>query len=108
MPAQKHQKNHCPQCRDNPRPGQRTCHACHNAYNRAWRLLHPWSAMPLEQRRRANARSYAHVYLKRGKLTRQPCQVCGSPHSQMHHEDYSKPLVVTWLCLKHHLERHEK
>ena len=63
--------------------------------------------MSLEHRRRANARSYAHVYLKRGKLVRQPCQVCGSQDSVMHHEDYDKPLEVTWLCLKHHLERHE-
>jgi hypothetical protein len=47
------------------------------------------------------------VYLKRGKLTKQPCQVCGNPDSQMHHEDYDKPLDVTWLCLKHHLEKHD-
>jgi hypothetical protein len=45
------------------------------------------------------------VYLKRGKLTRQPCEVCGAV-AQMHHDDYSKPLEVRWLCRGHHLEHH--
>jgi len=44
--------------------------------------------------------------LKSGKLTRQPCQVCGEMRVQAHHEDYSKPLDVMWLCTKHHAERH--
>jgi hypothetical protein len=51
-----------------------------------------------EARRRANARSYAHVYLRRGKIARKPCERCGSPESQMHHRDYARPLEVTWLC----------
>ncbi len=47
----------------------------------------------------------AHA-LKRGLLVRQPCAVCGSEYSQMHHPDYRKPLEVEWLCRAHHLERH--
>ena len=39
--------------------------------------------------------------LRDGKLVRQPCVVCGEP-AQAHHEDYSKPLEVTWLCFRHH------
>ena len=42
----------------------------------------------------------------RGKLKRQPCEICGSSKSDGHHEDYGKPLVVRWLCRKHHMERH--
>ena len=40
------------------------------------------------------------------KLTPQPCEVCGKVKVQGHHEDYSKPLDVVWLCLRHHQDRH--
>lgn len=62
---------------------------------RTWRKSHKLTA---EQRRKDIARSYASVYKRRGKLVRRPCALCGSADSQMHHEDYSKPLDVTWLC----------
>lgn len=52
-------------------------------------------------------RSYANVYKRRGKLTQEPCSECGSPDSQMHHHDYTKPLEVEWLCRKCHLKRHK-
>jgi hypothetical protein len=44
--------------------------------------------------------------IKTGKLTRKPCEICGEMKVQAHHEDYSKPLEVNWLCSKHHGERH--
>lgn len=43
-----------------------------------------------------------------GKLKRMPCEVCGDPKSHGHHEDYSKPLDVQWLCSKHHRAVHTK
>lgn len=43
-----------------------------------------------------------------GRLIRQPCQVCGDAKSEAHHDDYSKPLEVRWLCRMHHLEHHGK
>lgn len=41
-----------------------------------------------------------------GRLIKQPCEVCGDQKSQAHHEDYSKPLDVMWLCHKHHIALH--
>lgn len=43
--------------------------------------------------------------LRSGKLVRQPCEKCGSTHRvHAHHDDYSKPLEVRWLCPEHHAE----
>lgn len=38
-----------------------------------------------------------------GKLMKAACEVCGETRVQAHHEDYRRPLVVRWLCRKHHL-----
>lgn len=42
-----------------------------------------------------------------GRIEKKPCEVCGAPKSQGHHDDYSKPLEVRWLCSKHHREVHK-
>ncbi len=84
---------------------QRYCLLCHAAYMREWRKTHP---MNREQKQKDNARSYANVYQRRGKLLKQPCEVCGNLKSEKHHDDYSKPLEVRWLCRKHHLEHHKR
>ncbi len=42
-----------------------------------------------------------------GKLVRLPCTKCGNPKSHGHHEDYSKPLEVVWLCASCHMRMHE-
>jgi hypothetical protein len=62
---------------------------------RRHRATHPLSA---DQKLKDNCRSYAQVYLKRGKIQRLPCVTCASSTSQMHHEDYTKPLAIVWMC----------
>lgn len=58
-----------------------------------------------DQRKKANARAYANVYLKRGKIKREPCKICGTwDKLEMHHKDHSKPTEIIWLCRKHHIE----
>jgi hypothetical protein len=44
--------------------------------------------------------------LQNGSLTRQPCEVCGKEKTDAHHDDYSKPLEVRWLCRPHHKQHH--
>lgn len=47
--------------------------------------------------------------LRAGRLTKPDrCEDCGSKHKQIggHHEDYSKPLEVVWLCPACHGLRH--
>ena len=70
---------------------------------REWRKTHP---LNVEQRRKMNARCYANVYQRRGKLIPAPCRDCGSPEAQKHHPDYSRPIDVVWLCRSCHLAEH--
>ncbi|MBX4188447.1 MAG: hypothetical protein KW793_04960 [Candidatus Doudnabacteria bacterium] len=44
--------------------------------------------------------------VKVGKLLRKPCEVCGLKKVHAHHEDYSRPLDVRWLCPSHHQLEH--
>lgn len=61
-----------------------------------------WSERNPEKKRAAVAVNNA---LRDGRLTRQPCEVCGA-RAQGHHDDYSKPLEVRWLCSTHHAAHH--
>lgn len=40
-----------------------------------------------------------------GTLVPKPCVECGAARSEAHHDDYSKPLDVIWLCRFHHRRR---
>jgi hypothetical protein len=61
----------------------------------------------LEPKKHA-ARQAAQLAVAEGRLVRLgTCATCGTecfPHA--HHEDYSKPLDVEWLCVKCHSARH--
>lgn len=68
-------------------------------YQRRRRAANP------EKYRACNAVSNA---IRDGRLTKAPCEVCGKSKVEAHHDDYSKPLEVNWLCRKHHLYLHGK
>jgi hypothetical protein len=89
---------------------------------RSWRERNP---MTDEQRARkaAQMREYAQAHETRqhhkarravrtaiasGRLVRIPCESCGCEPTQAHHDDYSKPLDVRWLCPPCHRVHHAK
>lgn len=58
-------------------------------------------------RKKIDARIKVSIEIKLKKLVKLPCIICNSVEKvQAHHEDYSKPLDITWLCHEHHMKRH--
>lgn len=56
-------------------------------------------------RHKARAVGMVNDAIRRGALIPQPCEKCGKK-AEAHHDDYSRPLDVRWLCPKHHGEHH--
>lgn len=55
------------------------------------------------------ARSSLNNAVISGVVVRGCCEVCGaSENVEGHHDDYTKPLDVRWLCREHHKEVHLK
>lgn len=69
----------------------------------------PAPPLSTEQRElRMAARGAVSNAIRAGRLIRQPCERCGVPEAQAHHDDYSKPLDVRWLCQEHHNDVHRE
>jgi hypothetical protein len=46
--------------------------------------------------------------LSEGVLRPQSCEVCGTSQPiHAHHDDYSAPVDVRWLCQEHHIAHHK-
>jgi hypothetical protein len=54
-------------------------------------------------------RRETHKAIRQGILKYLPCEVCGLDDAsvQAHHDDYTKPLDIRWLCSWHHAEHHK-
>lgn len=63
-----------------------------------WRMPH--------KRFKEQARRKLQLAVQHGKIIRGPCSQCGAPKSEGHHEDYSKPFEVQWLCRPCHRALH--
>lgn len=55
---------------------------------------------------RVKARQECVRAVKSGRLIRQPCEECSREPAQAHHDDYSRPLDVRWLCTVCHADHH--
>ena len=63
-----------------------------------------WSKQWRERNReKCKAHAMVQKALRSGALKKSGCEVCGIEKLvHGHHEDYSKPLDVNWLCPQHH------
>ena len=56
--------------------------------------------------RKTFARNLVNRAITRGDLVRGDCERCGVPEAQAHHDDYSRPLDIRWLCRTCHGVEH--
>lgn len=64
---------------------------------------------------KVRAQKVAYKAISKGILVPKPCEECGATGTfqdgrnsvHAHHDDYSKPLTVRWLCQKCHHEWHK-
>lgn len=55
---------------------------------------------------KVNAQSCIYRALKKNKIFKLPCELCGESKVEAHHEDYKHPLIVIWLCRQCHSKIH--
>ena len=82
--------------------------------SRRWHRRHPERTLLRQHNWKAThpeayaAHKVVVVAIRNGMLVRRPCEICGAENARAHHEDYSKPLDVRWLCQIHHVARHRE
>jgi DNA-binding XRE family transcriptional regulator len=63
---------------------------------------------PATKSEKMSARRKASLALARGLIERRACETCSNSKAEMHHDDYSKPLAVRWLCKPCHAAHHAR
>lgn len=81
--------------------------------SRAWKQANPERHAELARAYRSRnpektkAQNQLNYALRKGEISRKNCEVCGtSERVHAHHEDYTKPLEVKWLCYTCHKAAH--
>ena len=68
-----------------------------------YRKARKWAENNPEKRR---AHEMVKDAIRRGDLIKQNCEGCGENKVEAHHDDYTKPLDVRWLCRRCHRDEH--
>ena len=58
-----------------------------------------------KNQKKYKAHNMVNNAIRDGKLFCEPCEICGKK-ANAHHDDYSKPLNIRWLCPAHHSQWH--
>ena len=106
------------------------CEDCKNEYQRVWALkrgkvLYREYLKTIPENYRAKLVSFAKDYipttdwklkdacrnftrklLDKNEWNTKPCEVCGKDPGEIHHQDYSDPFKIVWLCSPHHKAFH--
>lgn len=86
------------------------CKECRNALNKKYRhspkgkLAISKKTISFREKNPDNRKAYYKVQseIRAHRLIRLCCVFCGKPDTHAHHEDYTKPLKVIWVCDEHH------
>ncbi len=94
-----------------------SCRECSTSRHRKWLVTPAGRASSRKATRKSeakhilkrNARAIFHYHKKVGNIIKPAhCEMCSETDIQAHHTDYSYPLMVQWLCIKHHAAQHRK
>lgn len=112
--AKRYRKNHSFRARENRRKYFLKNREKERLYRKNYYQEHREEALlkvkrfQIDEPEKYKARNSANYAKKIGKLQPKPCSVCGNLEINMHHNNYSEPLKVVWLCRKHHKRLHIK
>jgi len=97
----------CKRCNSKIQEGkQEYCSDCRKAFNSLIRRR-LYSDLNNEERIKATCRSMTKYFIRSGAIKKTPCVLCGSDRRvESHHNDYSKPKEVVFLCLACHRAKH--
>ena len=73
-----------------------------------WPQIYCWPCRNKRTALLSKTQTAVNLAILRGDLVRQPCEVCGKSKGHAHHDDYSQPLKVRWLCPAHHRQHHAR
>jgi uncharacterized paraquat-inducible protein A len=95
----------CRRCNTTKRPHKAKGY-CENCYR--WSLRNQETETLSVRDPKQKARMDVRVAIRNGSITKDPCVICKEKKVQAHHQDYSKPLEIVWLCAKCHTKAHKK
>ena len=106
MPRRKrNEARPCSICRGPRETVHAYCWECRNEYRRQTRLT--YLELPEADKAKSRCRAYTNVLVARGHLLKDDC-VCGDPDVEAHHEDYTNPRLVRWLCRSCRMQEHSR